>query len=765
MAPQAPAVQDASTTDWFQQNAPPPAAVPAATSKSKKPVSASPPPSGGDWFNDNAPAAPTSAASAASAGGFLTPPPGPTSIGPSKPSIWDRIAGTQVPGTGVTLGEAGKNANDFIRMAGTEATALFAPPAAAAAPLATAGALGAGYVGGKVAKAGAKAVGMGETGQELSENVGNLVGGAAGVRGAGALETSVLEPRRIAAGRTNVAKGLGIPAPPEAAELAGKGAPDKVNASSDLDMAHKDLAQIERQSPVTQKGSAGTFQRAKNMIDYANQLWEDGHQAPISRNVNRPINPKSLTDAGQSVLTEGAVDADPAGARRSRTWLTNQMSKPRSLGAADELLRELNNDIEAPAAQERYGNTFLRVKSAVAKALRSEIENTLGAAGETGVKDVNTRYGAIRNLADNAIDQALAESKTEGKAGMVPDWVRPYVFVHGPGGMSGGVSLHAPAPKSSAQFASGMTRLSRSNLAPPPISGGPPPAWMGETGGPTRTEFTGTAEGPSDLGTKGQGGTRTKGLLLAPPTSGAPPNAVGRSESVLPPNASVVPGAQGGTRFAPHGLLPAPPVPGPYVPAPPVSQVGNVPPGGFPPTVPDAMWHGTQPQPGFETPTHMTSPARPNANIKGPSVTATPPPSRVSEANVAGASREAAQSVANDRTRGITRFRRDTRSGIETPLVGVDARDPHVGPFDEVGYRDANGHETVVDRGPRARQTVTAPATGVVGRAFKESGLTNLITGRQAETLETMVRGPRWRDLAPDERRAALMSIIKGERF
>lgn len=439
----------------------------------------------------------------------------PTSMGPGPaPSIWDRISDTQVPGTGVTLGEAGKRANEFAHIAGTEATALFGLPALAAAPITALGSAATGYLAGKGLKAGAKAVGMGDTGQELAENVGNLAGGAAVAPGLSEFEGA----RRIKVGRSDIAKGLGIPAPPEAADLAGRGKPEGVNATSDLDVAHKDLAQIERQSPVTQKGSAGTFIRAKNMLDYANTLWEEGHQAPISRNVNRPINPSSLTSAGTDVLTEGARDADPAGAKRAQTWLNNQVAKPRSLGSADEFLRELNADIAAPSAQQAYGNTFLRVKAAVAKGLRSEIESTLTDAGEKGVADVNKRYGAIRNLADSAIEQAIAEARTEGKTSaagsFIPDFIRPYVFAHGNGMPSVGVSFHAPTPKGSAQLASGMRKLARTSLAPDAIPPPPPPP-------PPQTDF------PTPGGVGPAATLPAKPPFIAPPPQtpvGTPPS-------------------------------------------------------------------------------------------------------------------------------------------------------------------------------------------------------------------------------------------------
>ena len=96
------------------------------------------------------------------------------------PSVWEKISDTEVPGTGVTFGEAGDRAHKWIGMAGTEAAALFGAPAAVAAPITTAATLGSGYLAGKGARLGAEALGMGETGQNLAEDAGNIAGGFAG---------------------------------------------------------------------------------------------------------------------------------------------------------------------------------------------------------------------------------------------------------------------------------------------------------------------------------------------------------------------------------------------------------------------------------------------------------------------------------------------------------------------------------------------------------------------------------------------------------
>lgn len=412
----------------------------------------------------------------------------PSAFRARTPSIWERIGNAEVPGTGVTFEQAGKNANEMLRMVGTEATGLFGIPALAAAPVATTAAVGAGIAGGKAAKFGAAKLGVGETGQELAENVGNIAAGALGATGGAALSERVIEPRieasRISKGTKLGKQGLGIPAPPEAAELASKTAPDEINSARNFDIATKDLAKIARETPITTKGSAASFQHARSVIDYANNLWETEHQAPIARNANLQVgfgpggDPKVLVKAAHDAITPEALDAEknPASARRSaERWITQALDKPRSLSSLDQYIRELNADLDSPRAKQAYGPIEIRMKNAVVKAARGEVERLLTNAGETGVKDVNSRYGALMDIADHAIDQGLAEAKTERTANPLLDWAHSYVFEHRTG-ITGGIGINPAkllAPSPSKMLTKGMGKLGRTSLEPPPPSPSP----------------------------------------------------------------------------------------------------------------------------------------------------------------------------------------------------------------------------------------------------------------------------------------------------
>lgn len=424
------------------------------------------------------------------------------------------------------------------------------------------------------------------------------------------------EARNLRVGSESVGKGLGIPPSPEAAALAGPQAPDAINSARDLQLSQKDLAAIERATPVTVKGSAGTFARARNILDYSSRLWDDAHAPMISRNVNLPIKSQALVDAGMEALTKEAGEASPASesqVRRAKKWLVDKVGQPRSLGSADKLLREINTDLETPAATKPYGPVYARAQVAVRDALRSEIERVLTQdAGEQGVAEINQRYGALRNIADRAIQSGLAEAKAEGRASALPDWLNAYLFAH-TGGVSGGMSVHPSAaftPKASKQLASGMTKLAGTSLEPPPLPTAPTPR-----------------------------------LPMPPDTSG---------------------------------------------------------------------------------PTGAMGPSAYTFNAPGPP----PPPVE-------------------------PKFATEATGTVQPIAMGPGAGGPtYTGPRRPVG-------RTILPALPA--EAGMAPPSGMVGQEFRRLGLSDLVTPRQTTTLETMMRGPRWRSMDPTERIAAIRAVISPE--
>lgn len=114
-------------------------------------------------------------------------------------------------------------------------------------------------------------------------------------------------------------------------------------------------------------------------------------------------------------------------------------------------------------------------------------------------------------------------------------------------------------------------------------------------------------------------------------------------------------------------------------------------------------------------------------------VSTTPGPTTQNASGESAASLEAQNRLAAERTAGIQRVRIDTRSGQETPLIGVDAVDAKAGPYDRIVARQ-NGNQTVLDEGAKARP-VKPPKSPVAGPGSlqepRSSGVASLGTGTE----------------------------------
>ena len=97
------------------------------------------------------------------------------------------------------------------------------------------------------------------------------------------------------------------------------------------------------------------------------------------------------------------------------------------------------------------------------------------------------------------------------------------------------------------------------------------------------------------------------------------------------------------------------------------------------------------------------------------------------------ASQEAINRQASEKAQGVKRYRIDTRSGREIPLIGPDAVDAKAGPYDRIVQRDAAGRDTTLDEGVSARparskldaaKVPTERTTGdeKVDKAIKDAG-------------------------------------------
>ena len=79
-----------------------------------------------------------------------------------------------------------------------------------------------------------------------------------------------------------------------------------------------------------------------------------------------------------------------------------------------------------------------------------------------------------------------------------------------------------------------------------------------------------------------------------------------------------------------------------------------------------------------------------------------PDESSTNASGESAASQEAIKATNADKAAGVRTIRIDTRSGKETPVTGIDARDAKAGPFELIVRRGRDG-ELVIDRGAKAR--------------------------------------------------------------
>lgn len=319
-----------------------------------------------------------------------------------------------------------------------------------------------------------------------------IEGGLRGGMRAGRALGEGVDKFRQSSGLEKTGQGLGVATGDAATELAKRpmrtAANQKaVKASQDLDVAKADLAKIERNTPVrgwlrAGRDSTATFERAQNILDYAENMWQEGHEEPVARHPNNPVDHEALVRAGQEAMTPEMIDAsnDPQADKASvDRWIDSALNKPRNLQSLDNFLRELNADTKTARANPAENRLLMNVKVKVADAARGEIERVLTNAGEQGVRDVNRRWGALQNVGDRAVRLAERQAGSEGKKGIVPDWAHVYLFTHGGGiGPSLGVGLRVAEmtkPTQGSQLATGMTRLAKSKLEPGSV-GAPPPA-------------------------------------------------------------------------------------------------------------------------------------------------------------------------------------------------------------------------------------------------------------------------------------------------
>lgn len=261
--------------------------------------------------------------------------------------------------------------------------------------------------------------------------------------------------------------------------------PTKAEAMTrDIKTAGSDLKQIVVKEPLETKGAERLHELAEKIRTRQDALWEEGHRAQIQRNPNLIVEHGAIADAARAAISkvnEPTLSPQPmaqrtasAEAKSALKWIDDAVDQPMNLLDLDEFVRYVNSDLRNFESVKAYGNLGTAARIAAVKAARLEIERALTNVGETGVKELNRRWGALDNIREQVERRAVSEARAEaGKSG-IPEWAHLYSFVH-PGAsmipLSVGVGLQVsrmlrPA-KGADLLVKGLRKLAKSDLPEP----------------------------------------------------------------------------------------------------------------------------------------------------------------------------------------------------------------------------------------------------------------------------------------------------------
>lgn len=259
---------------------------------------------------------------------------------------------------------------------------------------------------------------------------------------------------------------------------AGKGGSKAAAMDVDLRAVTPDLSAIARQVPKI-KGAEGLHQVAEHIEAKQLEMWKQGHEPGIARNPNLIVDTPKLVDAGKSAVSKMAARVNPPEAKAALTWLNDSVLPDMNISELDQFIRETNADLKGKDSLAAYGPIGIRVRQAVVKASRNEVDALLESAGESGIKELNRRWGALENIKTRIQERAVQEAGKEAKKGIVPEWVHLYSFVHPtaaaiPVSVGAGIRISRIFnPTQMGRFIKGFELLGKANLEPVPYPSAP----------------------------------------------------------------------------------------------------------------------------------------------------------------------------------------------------------------------------------------------------------------------------------------------------
>lgn len=503
--------------DWFESNAPG---------------------SSDDWFGANAPsddALTTKTQEAAAAAGAPTRP-------APKPAIYQKPpVGTPFPAAN-PIEAAGKRLDRVSELQErakrsptpfTDASNIYAPVAAARQ-----------IVGSKIgAYAGSNLAPYVGVSPETGELVGGAVGGLAGTVGPGASADEPIErfrnARRVDAGQTKLIDTLKIPG--------GRAGSNGIKMEANVETALPHVAQAFRDAPLETKGVEQMAEGASRLTDYMGDWWDTAHVDQIKRHAVMPTTEVNGVDKVSQIrdrlLSQISPQDDSVEARQARNWINREVTPQKigTVGDMDTKIRLMNQQLANKGVAGGYGNVLKRVMFSGVDEMRGALDESLIAAGEDGVKQFNSEYGAMRAIRDRLLERYFQEAPKDARSGFTPNWLREYAFWHG-GSPAVGLSMRIGkmlVPTEAGRFASAVKDLANSHLeAPIPSTPGyvsRRPIALLPAAGETSQSLT-----PMERGPQGGPGPNMKPSSIEMPASSAqqtklppPPSAFDRPTEVM----------------------------------------------------------------------------------------------------------------------------------------------------------------------------------------------------------------------------------------
>jgi hypothetical protein len=269
--------------------------------------------------------------------------------------------------------------------------------------------------------------------------------------------STALEPGRIEKGQARLGEALRTPP--------GKGGERAAKMDADLQTVTQsgDLPKIQRDMPVQAKGAERFGELADKIYDYRQELWDKGHNEQVARHRDAPFDNQAVLSRALSAIKKGH---DVPQATAAREWAQREIPRIETLADADEKIRILNDEIRTLPKENGPAGLVTRLETV--KALRDGVSAQLESLGEQGVRDVNTRFGALRNIEYRLRERGPTEAGKEARAPWLPDWAHAYMF-GGAHGLALGMGVRAGRmfmPSDAVRLGKGMRMLGKTSLEP-----------------------------------------------------------------------------------------------------------------------------------------------------------------------------------------------------------------------------------------------------------------------------------------------------------